>query len=61
VAVTRPAGTVIHVHPPRHVGPAVARHPDDRAFDAGVQVATLLVLGEEGVQLGQQLTAVSVP
>jgi hypothetical protein len=34
--------------------PAVARDPDDRPLDAGVQLAAALVLGEEGGQLGQQ-------
>jgi hypothetical protein len=36
------------------LGPTIARDPDDRAIDAGVQVAAPLVVGEEGGQLGQQ-------
>jgi hypothetical protein len=37
------------VRPPRDLRPAVARHPDDRPIDAGVQVAAVVVVGEEGV------------
>jgi hypothetical protein len=33
---------------------AVARHPDDVTIDATVHVATPLVFGREGVQVGQQ-------
>jgi hypothetical protein len=48
------SGTVIVVHAPGDAGPAVAHHPHDRPLDAGVQVAAAMVVGEEGVQLGQQ-------
>jgi hypothetical protein len=41
------------VHPPRQARPAVARDPHDRPLDASVQLAAPLVLGEEGVPLGQ--------
>jgi hypothetical protein len=39
------------VHPPRHPRPALARDPHDAALDAGVKVAAVVVVGEEGVQL----------
>ena len=42
------------IRPPRHPRPAVARDPDDRPVDAGVQVAAEAVVGEEGVQLGRR-------
>jgi hypothetical protein len=32
----------------------VARDPDDGAIDAGVQVAAVVVVCEEGVKLGQE-------
>jgi hypothetical protein len=38
-----------------HPRSAVAGDPDDGPVDAGVQVAAPLVLGEEGIQLGQRL------
>jgi hypothetical protein len=37
-----------------HDGLAVARHPDDLALDAGVQIAAAAVLDREGVEVGQQ-------
>jgi hypothetical protein len=48
------AGIVALVHAPDHAGPAPAREPDDRPLAADVQLAAAHVLGEEGVQLGQQ-------
>jgi hypothetical protein len=48
------AGIVGLVHAPDHAGPAPAREPDDRPLAARVQLAAAHVLGEEGVQLGQQ-------
>jgi hypothetical protein len=45
---------VVFVHTPGHPRPAVARHPDDPLIDAGVQLAALVMVGEEGVQVGQQ-------
>jgi hypothetical protein len=46
--------TIILVDSPRHAGPAVARDPDHRPVDARVQLAAVVVVGEEGVQVGQQ-------
>jgi hypothetical protein len=45
---------VILIHAPSHAGAAVAGDPDNLALDASVQVATTAVIGEEGVQVGQQ-------
>jgi hypothetical protein len=45
---------VIIVHAMGHAGPAVAGDPDDLALDAGGEIAAAPVLGEEGVQVGQQ-------
>jgi hypothetical protein len=36
------------------LAPAVTGDPDDLGLDAGVQIAAAPVLGEEGVQVGQQ-------
>jgi hypothetical protein len=33
--------------------PVLARDPHDAAIDAGIQLATGAVIGEEGVQVGQ--------
>jgi hypothetical protein len=41
---------VVFVRSPRHAGPALARDPDDRPINVGVQLAAPLVLGEEGVE-----------
>jgi hypothetical protein len=47
------AGMGVLVQATRHAGPAVARPPDDRPVNAGVQIATTPVLEREGVQVGQ--------
>jgi len=36
------------------VGATVAYDPDDTAIEAGVQIAAGTVLGEEGVEVGQE-------
>jgi hypothetical protein len=46
--------SVVVSRAPRRPRNAFAAHPDDRPFDAGVQVAAQPVVREEGVQLGQQ-------
>jgi hypothetical protein len=43
------------VHAPGHAGAAVAVDPDHHVIDASVQIAVAPVLGEEGVQVDQQV------
>lgn len=47
-------GSLVLVHSSGHPRPALAHYPDDRPIDTGVQHAAAEVVGEEGVEVGQE-------
>jgi hypothetical protein len=50
----QPLGMVALVRPPHHHGLTLARDPHDGALDAGVQVAAVVVVGEESIEFSKQ-------